>query len=376
MITKFLFSNELITLEFHIKRLRKMKNKTEISVIQTEETMKSLSRKHLALSIVLSIIFTIGFLYGAFIFFILGIQLLLIVIIPVDFDAVDYTLIEMLKWIGLIMLILLVLLISIGFLIKRFDLSMTGSVFMMLPVLSTFALPMIFYLSGLNAFLLLWLPLLKIFPGILTLGDILFAPFIPILVYWGFSEEDPLFDVLATPYIAISLIVLILGTFILFFSIATLLCGKTTEKNVVDFWIYRYTRHPQYLGFLMVTYGTIIFMCALRWSNQNVTPPPTLFWLLTALSTIGLAIHEENKLIVKNNSDYRNYRERTPFMIPLPKHLINLILMPCRVALEKNWPENDKEILKILLIYGILAIILSIPFYFLFHLPSGYLNSW
>jgi len=94
------------------------------------------------------------------------------------------------------------------------------------------------------------------------------------------------------------------------------------------------------------------------------------------LSAIGAAIHKENKMIAEIGENYRCYREQTPFIVPIPRKLKNLILIPTRLVLKKDWPENNRELLLVLIIYGIIVIAFSLPFYTLFHVPAGYLTYW
>jgi hypothetical protein len=50
---------------------------------------------------------------------------------------------------------------------------------------------------------------------------------------------------------ALGLIIFLLGVF-------TWLYGKFKGIRIIDFWIYRYSRHPQYFGFLLWSYGLTI----------------------------------------------------------------------------------------------------------------------
>ncbi|MEM2111237.1 MAG: hypothetical protein QXX08_05090 [Candidatus Bathyarchaeia archaeon] len=64
-------------------------------------------------------------------------------------------------------------------------------------------------------------------------------------------------------------------------------------------------------------------------------------------------------MVKKYGDEYFKYRNKAPFMMPLPKFISSLIKAPIRILLKKNWPENGKEIVFTITFYGIILIILS-----------------
>jgi len=78
---------------------------------------------------------------------------------------------------------------------------------------------------------------------------------------------------------------------------------------------------------------------------------------------IAMAIMEENKLLRKQNKEYILWRRKTPFMISMPNWFISIILFPMKTVLQKDWPETNKDIVVTLLIYSLLLLILSLPFF-------------
>jgi len=136
---------------------------------------------------------------------------------------------------------------------------------------------------------------------------------------------------------------------------------KVNGIELIDFWIYRYSRHPQYLGFLIWSYGLLLLTSLLSVPRGGYVPPPSLIWLFLALVTIGSAIQEENAMTKKYGEKYSEYRNSTAFMIPLPKGASTLIMIPVKGLLRKEWPESKKEVVYVIVIYGTMFIFLSLP---------------
>lgn len=83
------------------------------------------------------------------------------------------------------------------------------------------------------------------------------------------------------------------------------------EKGVgslVTTGVYRYIRHPQYTGLLLLSLGMII-----EWA----TLPMLIIFPVMVYMYIRLAKKEEQDMIGEFGVDYRNYMERTKRFIPL-----------------------------------------------------------
>ena len=84
--------------------------------------------------------------------------------------------------------------------------------------------------------------------------------------------------------------------------------SKTSGKGkVVKTGIYRYIRHPQYTGFMMITFGMI-----LEWA----TLPMLLMWPFIIWLYVRLAKKEEHDMIDEFGEEYRNYMKKTKRFIP------------------------------------------------------------
>ena len=57
---------------------------------------------------------------------------------------------------------------------------------------------------------------------------------------------------------------------------------------------------------------------------------------------------------------FAEYRKKVSFLIPMPKKFKSLFTMPMRVVFNKDLPENRKEILFLLIYYGLLISFISI----------------
>jgi methanethiol S-methyltransferase len=79
------------------------------------------------------------------------------------------------------------------------------------------------------------------------------------------------------------------------------------QGELVTHGIYRYIRHPQYTGFLLITLG---MMC--EWA----TPPLILMWPILIAVYYRLARREECEVEAEFGSACREYRNRTGMFLP------------------------------------------------------------
>ncbi len=285
---------------------------------------------------------------------------------------------EFLRPLGYIAFFATLILLIGGFVIKRTGLSTIGSIVSFLPTFGWFAISM-FFLAGIGVLRVLWIPLFDllqyVFPSylqgadILRFGSIVFLPALLIqlaigLIVWA-SGIFPFMDInnllLYGPDISIllSYLVISFGLVIFVSGMFTWLYGKLKSYKIIDFWAYKRSRHPQYLGFLVWSYGLLLFSRSIGVPKGGYVPIPSLPWLISALVIIGVALNEESAMAEKYGEQYGEYRERTPFLFPTSKSLSTLITAPSKLLFKKSIPETRKEIACILLIYGILLVLLS-----------------
>ena len=310
------------------------------------------------LAVVLSLIFTISLTYATlelprFLHRIL-IKIIPEYPIPIGLEK----LIEPLKPYGYAALVMVLLLILLGFLTKRFRITVLGSVIMQLTTFGYFAFTM-FVFAGIGIVRLIWLPMLEISPMVLRLGDVVLLPLFvigilaAILGYRGIE--------IMHLYSYASIVAMFIGALVLFMGTMTWLYGKFKGVELVDFWIYKYSRHPQYLGFLIYSYGLLLLASIMPAPKGGYFPLPTFPWLIAALLVIDVAILEEIELRKKFGEQFNEYKKRVPFMLPLPKIFEYPIKLITLLMIKKNFPENWKEVTLITVVYTILLVVLSIP---------------
>ena len=272
--------------------------------------------------------------------------------------------------IGYACLAAVIALIIVGFITKRKNLSSLGVIFFFLPTFGYFAGSM-FFLAGLGILRITWIPFWEI--NLVNLGDIAYLPYM-ILVYpialAGLDIRIPL----TLAVTALGFLIFLLGTTAWFY-------GKVEKRETVTFWIYKYSRHPQYLGYIIWSYGVMLLasLAGITWGGRN--PGASLPWLISSLIVVCIALNEEIAMSKKNADTYLKYRESAPFMFPIPKFLASLVTAPIRILLGKNQPQDRREIIGIFAVYCLILVLLSLPFVLL-NFPPGHqwwrfpYNAW
>lgn len=79
--------------------------------------------------------------------------------------------------------------------------------------------------------------------------------------------------------------------------------------------LYSFTRHPQYLGILILTLGMIV---------QWTTILTLLMWPILLILYYRLARNEEKEMEEKFGEKYREYKSKVSMLLPFPKQKRNL----------------------------------------------------
>lgn len=321
-------------------------------------------RSKLSVSSSLAVIFTVALTFTT-IELPRSINSILLQLFPDIHPYIEPELVEeflrMIRPLGYASLLMVVALIAFGFRTGRKSLSRIGTLAFFLPVFGSFASQM-FFLAGIGILRVLWLPLWEVSPKLMKMGDIAYLPYM-ILVYPFSIFGIDIRLVLAYLATGIGIIIFLIGTF-------TWLQTKLEGVDVIDFWIYRYSRHPQYLGFIVWSYGVMLMATLSPVPRGGINPGPSLPWLVSALMIICVALKEEITMTNVHGEIYLKYRSYAPFMLPLPKFISNAITAPLRIFYKESIPKNSWQILYILIFYLGVLILLSLPF-FLLDFPPG-----
>jgi protein-S-isoprenylcysteine O-methyltransferase Ste14/ubiquinone biosynthesis protein UbiJ len=254
-----------------------------------------------------------------------------------------------LRLIGYLCFIFTIILIVVGFITNKSGLSSAGAIALFLPIFGHFAMTM-FFLGGLGFMRLIWLPFLDVSFDVLSFGDIVHIPYIVLL--WILS----LFNIniwYQLPFVitGIGLFFFILGTLTWFYT-------KIQKKGVADFWVYRISRHPQYLGWIIWSYGVMLLpvgKAKICYDLSNSLP-----WLLATMVIISIAMLEELKMRREQGEEYELYCSQTPFLLPLPHFVSKIVSFPMQLIVKKRYPDRKREIAAVITLYTVICIVLSV----------------
>jgi protein-S-isoprenylcysteine O-methyltransferase Ste14 len=259
----------------------------------------------------------------------------------------------------------LIVLVVAGLILDRRGVSLLGGLAAFLPVYGYFVVHMSF-LAGLQALKALWLPF---WGKSVQLGDIVYVPYMA-LVYpaalLGLDIRRPLAYLLMDA----GLLILVLGTL-------AWLYAKFQGSGTADFWIYRYSRHPQYLGWIVWSYGLLLRAAQAHdipvWDRN---PGASLPWVIATVAVICVALGEEVKMRRLHGDQYRGYETTAPFMLPLPRPISRAISFPLRRFLGKERPETRGELVLTFSLYTATLIVFSLPFILLDWPPGRGWMDW
>jgi protein-S-isoprenylcysteine O-methyltransferase Ste14 len=245
------------------------------------------------------------------------------------------------------------ILIVAGFVTRRKSLTLLGSAALFLPAFGYFFSSM-FFLAGLGILRVPLIPFWDAQPNLMHLGDIAYLPYMAVVYpFWRVGIDVRMLSA----WIAIGV-----GLFLFFLSVTTWFYGRVQQKNVFDFGIYRYCRHPQYLGFIVWSYGVMLIAGLEPVVRAGENPGAGLSWLLSSLAVVFIAVAEESSMMKNNPRAYLDYRAKAPFMLPIPGVVKKIAMAPMKFVFKKDRPETGWELLGAFLVYAGICILLSLPF--------------
>jgi protein-S-isoprenylcysteine O-methyltransferase Ste14 len=256
-----------------------------------------------------------------------------------------------LRWIGYGSLLLILGLIILGYTTRRSGWAMAGAVGLFIPVFGQFAFSM-FFLAGLGFLRVGWLPFLDVSFNLLDLGKVIYVP------YWILNWLLGLFK--WNPHNFISWLFMAVGAFLFTWGVLLWFKSRYGGDKVATSWIYKISRHPQYLGWILWSYGFILFAPFDRSMKLSWIVPESLPWLLMTMTIVGICLLEEMKMMKITDGKYQEYRASAPFLFPLPSWLDRIITWPGRLVTRGEYPSRRIQVLWIVLIYTGICMALSL----------------
>jgi len=245
-------------------------------------------------------------------------------------------------------------LIIVGFATRRSGFAALGALAFMLPVFAQFA-GVMFFLSGLGMLNVLWLPMLDLSFGLSGLGAVIRAPFDGLRWLFGLVGVNGYWPI----------VYFFIGSGLLIFFLGTLawLSARARKEGVAVSWVYRISRHPQYLGWILWSYGIFLLLLQMRYPRRSWGISASLPWLISTLVIVGVAMLEELNMRRRHGEKYEAYRRTAPFLFPVPAFVERLFALPFRVLFKKDRPDRAREVGVVLVLYTALLIGASSLFY-------------
>jgi len=247
-----------------------------------------------------------------------------------------------------------ILLIGAGFATRRSGFAALGALAFMLPVFAQFA-GVMFFLAGLGLLNVVWLPVLDISFALSGLGEVIRAPFDVLRWVFGLFGANGFWPIVYF-FIGFGLLIFFLGTLAWLFA-------RARKEEVAVSWVYRISRHPQYLGWIIWSYGLYLLLLQARYPRRSWGISASLPWLLSTMVIIGVAMLEELRMRQEHGEEYEAYRRSAPFLFPVPAFVERLFGLPFRLLFQKDRPERRRDVALVLALHTALVIGASSLFY-------------
>jgi imidazolonepropionase-like amidohydrolase/protein-S-isoprenylcysteine O-methyltransferase Ste14 len=249
---------------------------------------------------------------------------------------------------------LLLALIVAGFATRRTGWAILGAFGVMLAVFAQFASVM-FFLAGLGMLNAIWLPILDISYELQSWGLVIEAP--NDVLRWLLAQVG-----VDSPW---PIIVFFIGAGILIFLFGTYawLSARARDDEVATSWVYRLSRHPQYLGWILWTYGAYLLIGLARYPKRSWGIGASLPWLISTLVIIAVALVEELNMERRHGDAYQEYRRGAPFLFPLPGMVSRALSAPFRLLFGQDRPTRVREVVAVVGLCGVMLIGASAFFY-------------
>ena len=256
-----------------------------------------------------------------------------------------------LRWIGYGSLVLVFLFIVMGFVTRKSSWAWAGAFVIFLPVFGQFALSM-FFLSGLGILRTGWLPFIESGFPILDLGMVIYIPYWVLMWFFGLFNWNA--------YHFVCWLFMSVGAFLFVWGVFVWLQSRFGSKGVATQWIYKISRHPQYLGWIIWSYGLMLFSMTENNMKKSWGFGTSFPWLIMTMIIIAICMIEELSMKDKYGVAYDEYREKTPFLFPMPKWMKAILKVPMKLITKEKFPKNRKQVAGITLVYTFIFMIISL----------------
>lgn len=129
---------------------------------------------------------------------------------------------------------------------------------------------------------------------------------------WFVIASDDLIQV--SIIIILECCVFILGLYIFLSGLIQLAKGRKNDLNVVQKGTYRYVRHPQNLGILIMMLPLTFYIPG--FNDLGIRIADLLSWILFCLIIILICDYEERVMMKRFPSEYASFKSKTGFLIP------------------------------------------------------------
>ena len=256
-----------------------------------------------------------------------------------------------LRWIGYGSLVLVCFFILMGFVTRKSSWAWAGAFVIFLPVFGQFAISM-FFLSGLGILRTGWLPFIESGFPVMDLGLVIYIP------YWILMWFFDLFNWYA--YNFVCWLFMSVGAFLFAWSVFVWLQSRFGGTGVATGWIYKISRHPQYLGWIIWSYGLMLFSMTENSMKKSWAVGTSFPWLIMTMIIVAICMLEELSMKEKYGKQYEEYQLRTPFLLPLPKWFKAILKAPMWLITKEMYPQSRKQIAGITLVYTFIFMAISL----------------
>ncbi len=179
------------------------------------------------------------------------------------------------------------------------------------------------------------IPTLGIYTGLMTLP--LLAVLAILFMQFPINIVGMVAELITMSLMSISVLIANLITFVgLFLTVYSVIYLQRHKKEgLVTTGPYRFIRHPQYTGFLLITLGLTVFSYwwlsntfGIGWLSKEAT---VAVWFIQLGIYLALALVEESYLLKTVGEHYTAYKKTTSFFIPIGR--VNRFDIPISIGI-------------------------------------------